>query len=102
MHVRLHQTTVEPPIKDPPSKGQPPNKLFVLYSEAPLYTEINSFNKALYISVQFIVREPKGLAPQCFRIFISHEYTVEPLNKGHFGSSLFVLYTEVVLCSEAK
>ena len=28
--------------------------------------------------------------------------TVEPLNKGHFGSSLFVLYTEVVLCSEAK
>ena len=28
--------------------------------------------------------------------------TVEPLNKGHFGSSLFVLYREVVLCSEAK
>ena len=29
-------------------------------------------------------------------------HTVEPLNKGHFGGSLFVLYTEVVLCSEAK
>ena len=28
--------------------------------------------------------------------------TVEPLNKGHIGSSLFVLYREVVLCSEAN
>ena len=30
------------------------------------------------------------------------EGTVEPLNKGHFGSSHTVLYIEVVLCSEAE
>ena len=36
------------------------------------------------------------------RLFVCLLATVEPLNKGHFGGSLFVLYTEVLLCSEAK
>ena len=38
----------------------------------------------------------------CRSIKVSPSVTVEPLNKGHFGSSHTVLYTEVVLCSEAE
>ena len=38
----------------------------------------------------------------CTHSIFAHAHTVEPLNKGHFGSTAFVLYWEAVLSWEVR